>query len=206
MTEKHTLQQEIIKIETLKRNEFGEKAKSCINQNVKKIGINGVVCTPNNNKNQKISLAAVPSSSKSSTPNDDERNRIYEATSSQTTQLKELGKARRDYTENVIINVLKKKIAEIYSHNPTYPSHRICVLIAIWVSLKTTSNTSCTYYSGVCKVQLLGNLVKNTVMYRRFSNNYYQVPANDIGDQMQTLTAQLQQNLSIPLELTPENE
>ncbi|XP_050434855.1 uncharacterized protein LOC126842042 [Adelges cooleyi] len=126
--------------------------------------------------------------------------RTYTATRIETSRLKELGKARRDITGNVIINVLTQKLDEFISGGQKYPVQNICVLIGIWVSLKMTSNTSVLNTGDVCEVQLLlGDKVSNIVKYRPFKYIYHQVKAKDIDGRMETLTAQLRDNLSIPL-------
>ncbi|XP_050427360.1 uncharacterized protein LOC126837487 [Adelges cooleyi] len=136
-----------------------------------------------------------------STMPNDENNRIYRATCTETLKLTELGKARRGLTGDAIINVLTKKLAEITSIDEVdkkYPVYRICTLIAMWVSLKISSNTSdfVIPYDNVCKVILKGGVVK----YKSLEGEYWQVNA----DTKKKLNVQLCEDISTPLELSSE--
>ncbi|XP_050434016.1 uncharacterized protein LOC126841517 [Adelges cooleyi] len=163
---------------------------------------------PHDNEKQRMPLPAVSSTSSYNViryyPEPDDKFRrtyiAYAATRSQTSRLKELGKARRDITGNAIINVLTQKLDEFISGGQKYPVKKICVLIGIWVSLKMISNTSPTNNGDVCEIELLGNKSKKIVMYRPLDGIYCQIKANDINSGTKKLTAQLRENLSIPLE------
>ncbi|XP_050439593.1 uncharacterized protein LOC126845073 [Adelges cooleyi] len=173
--------------ETSKCLKLGETAKNIVTKSFKMIGR-----APHDNEKQ------------SYYPEPDDKFRrtyiAYAATRSQTSRLKELGKARRDITGNAIINVLTQKLDEFISGGQKYPVKKICVLIGIWVSLKMISNTSPTNNGDVCEIELLGNKSKKFVMYRPLDGIYCQIKANDINSGTKKLTAQLRENLSIPLE------
>ncbi|XP_050434856.1 uncharacterized protein LOC126842044 [Adelges cooleyi] len=173
--------------ETAKGTKFGEMAKSYLTQGCKILG-----CAPHDNEKQ--SYYSAPDAKFRRTYI------AYAATRSQTSRLKELGKARRDITGNAIINVLTQKLAEFISGGQKYPVKKICKLIGIWVSLKMISNTFPTNNGDVCEIELLGDKVKKIVMYRPLDGIYCQIKANDINSGTKKLTAQLRENLSIPLE------
>ncbi|XP_050431175.1 uncharacterized protein LOC126839803 [Adelges cooleyi] len=138
---------------------------------------------------------------------DPQYKKTYTATSSQTSRLKELGKARRDITGNAIINVLTQKLsdyeADFKSGGRKYPVKKICVLIGIWVSLKMSLNTYPINKDDICEV-LFTIPLNSIVKIGSFEGIYYQLEVNAIHIVKKKLTVLLKENLSIPLEFTLE--
>ncbi|XP_050435442.1 uncharacterized protein LOC126842472 [Adelges cooleyi] len=147
-------------------------------------------------------IPAAKDENQSSTAHDNEHKRIYKATSTETLKLTELGKARRLLTGKAIIKVLTQKLAEIIlvdEVDKEKPVERICALIAMWVSLKMSSNTYYVTYDDVCAVVLNVGEIEYFVKYRSFKGEYWQVNADT---KKKELNAQLREDISTQLELT----
>ncbi|XP_050427358.1 uncharacterized protein LOC126837485 [Adelges cooleyi] len=125
--------------------------------------------------------------------NEDLDKEIYK-TSDEIEKLTELGNARRELTGKAIINVLTQKLAE------NLPVNGICVFIALWLSLITSSMMEYTieYTTGDEEICVVKDENYNLVQYRAFGRVYYQVYVNNINSKIQELKVQLRDSSIIP--------
>ncbi|XP_050431233.1 uncharacterized protein LOC126839858 [Adelges cooleyi] len=119
MTEEHFLQQDIFNILGIR----ADKPKSIPNpaDTTKSIRADKPISIPNPADTTKSTPAHADENDniykdgnyvRGSTVHNDEYNRIYKATNTETLKLTKLGKARRDLTGDAIINVLTKKLGD----------------------------------------------------------------------------------------------
>ncbi|XP_050431179.1 uncharacterized protein LOC126839808 [Adelges cooleyi] len=135
----------------------------------------------------------------------DKFKRIYKPTRRAINKLTKLGKARRLFTGKAIRNALIQHLDGWILNEKMYSVNRICTLIAMWLSLKTSSKTDydvqhidridlyrridiCVVYDGAF----------NAVAYRLFKDKYWQVNVNKMDKKIIQLKVQLFDDSSIP--------
>ncbi|XP_050431218.1 uncharacterized protein LOC126839838 [Adelges cooleyi] len=152
-----------------------------------------------NLRNQISDIPSLDDKNQSVTKHDDKYKISYKATRRAIIKLTELGKARRLLTGKAIINVLTQKLAEQISYDKKYSVHRICTLIAMWISLKTASLpfdiVDHEEDIDICEVY---NKDWNAVKYRSFEGIYWQVNVNNIDTRIKQLNVQLLDDSCIP--------
>ncbi|XP_050426629.1 uncharacterized protein LOC126836952 [Adelges cooleyi] len=97
--------------------------------------------------------------------------RNYKASRKEIVKLNELGKARRRLTGEAIKKVLTQKLAEKFSTDKMYVQ-RICTLIGMWISVKTSLLTSYIIESDACVIDYD---VYRSVKYRPLKGKWCQV-------------------------------
>ncbi|XP_050431178.1 uncharacterized protein LOC126839806 [Adelges cooleyi] len=152
-----------------------------------------------NLRNQIFDIPSLDDKNQTVTVHDDKYKIIYKATRRAIIKLTKLGKARRLLTKKAIRNVLTQTLAGLISYDKKHSVHKICTLIAMWISSKTASLT----FDSVHRVEgiyicVVYNKDWNVVKYRPFKGIYWQVNVNKMDTKIEELNVQVLDDSSIP--------
>ncbi|XP_050431216.1 uncharacterized protein LOC126839836 isoform X2 [Adelges cooleyi] len=152
-----------------------------------------------NLRNQISDIPSLDDKNQTVTVHDDKYKTIYKATRRAIIKLTKLGKARRLLTKKAIRNVLTQKLAEQITDVKKYSVHKICTLIAMWISSKTASLPFAIArdYGGI-DICVVYDKDRNAVKYRSFEGIYWQVNVNKMDTKIEELNVQLLYDSSIP--------